>query len=225
MNIEIPGVIVDNAMELAAQEAIIEHGFASAGEAYAKIRDERLYKSEYHSFDSYCRERWNLSRDMVDRIIGGVKVLTNCQHFHPANEGQARELKGLEPDAVQAVMEEAQKHGKVTASTIKTARLWLDIRALSEQGKSIYQICTELGTNDRTVRRALKSEDDETESVSPEGTFECDGNDGFDAGFRVFRSYLLTLTANPTEPQIQALRKILQRGMNRLDKVEKESQK
>jgi hypothetical protein len=52
--------------------------------------------------------------------------------------------------------------------------------------------------------------------------FECDGNDGFDAGYKIFRSFLLTLTENPTEQQIQKLRKMLQQGMNRLDKAAKE---
>jgi hypothetical protein len=46
-------------------EKIIEAGqqvFIAVGTALAEIRDARLYKSDFKTFEEYCHKKWNFTR-------------------------------------------------------------------------------------------------------------------------------------------------------------------
>lgn len=123
--------------ELEVQEAVIERGvqaFTDIGLALAKIRDDRLYRQEYTSFEVYCQTRWQLSRSRAYRLIDAASVTDAMEAALelspigdtpiPTNEGQARELVGLAPDDALDVMRRANEatNGKPTASAIRDAR-------------------------------------------------------------------------------------------------------
>lgn len=100
---------VDEREHLAECEIIIEAGLASfveVGEALAQVRDSRLYRAEYGTFEDYCRERWGLSRKRSYDLMAAsstVKALSpNGDNPIPENEGQARALAPLrdDPDAM-----------------------------------------------------------------------------------------------------------------------------
>jgi hypothetical protein len=57
---------------LATAEASVESGLTSAGEALRIIRDQRLYRAEYSSFETYCRERWRYSSRWANMQIAAV---------------------------------------------------------------------------------------------------------------------------------------------------------
>jgi hypothetical protein len=53
--------LVDLQKALAQCEGVIERGmksFIEVGTALLKIRDERLYRENYGTFEEYCRKRW-----------------------------------------------------------------------------------------------------------------------------------------------------------------------
>ncbi len=82
---------------LASLEAVIEKGlttFMEVGAALREIRDQRLYKSEYKSFEQYCRERWGWSRRHANYQIAAVNLVDNLGTMvpKPENERQARAL-------------------------------------------------------------------------------------------------------------------------------------
>ena len=113
---------------LTQAEAKIERGiksFIEVGDALAQVRDQRLYREEFGTFEVYCHERWGLSRSRVYRLIdaSGVTQMSPIGD-KPTSEGQARELVGLEPKEVGEVMRKASETtgGKVTAKAIKEAR-------------------------------------------------------------------------------------------------------
>ena len=57
---------------LAEREATIERGkkrLVDMGWALGIVRDLRLYKREYRSFDKYCRAKWGCSRQRAYRLI------------------------------------------------------------------------------------------------------------------------------------------------------------
>lgn len=57
-------------------ETVIEHGlttFVEVGEALAAIRDARLYRAEYATFEDYCQERWSMGRRRADQLIGAAQ--------------------------------------------------------------------------------------------------------------------------------------------------------
>jgi hypothetical protein len=61
---------------LSELETTIERGlktFVEVGNALAEIRDSRLYRESYATFEDYCRERWGMSkRHAVSCIAAAV---------------------------------------------------------------------------------------------------------------------------------------------------------
>lgn len=116
--------------ELARHEAVIESGlgsFVAVGLALLGIRDAKLYRAGYKTFDAYCRSRWKMERTYAHRLIEGAIVVQNVAHGQqiapPQNERQARELAKLEePEAQAAAWQRAFEEsadGVVTAAKVK----------------------------------------------------------------------------------------------------------
>jgi hypothetical protein len=117
------------ARELERCEAVIRMhlgAFIEAGTALLKIRDAKLYRASYSTFEAYCRNRWGFGRIHAHRLIGASGVAENLLPTGniPANEAQARPLVGLAPDQQRDAWTEAvatAPDGKVTAAHVKAA--------------------------------------------------------------------------------------------------------
>ena len=116
---------------LAECEATIERGFrtfAEVGSALLEIRDSRLYRSEFGTFEDYCQTRWGMDRRNANRTIEAAIVVGELGSIDPklapTNVGQARELVGLPAETAAAVMTAAvdATGGKPTAAAIREAR-------------------------------------------------------------------------------------------------------
>ncbi len=101
---------LDGSQESSLQdlEAVIEQGlkiFLKVGAALLSIRDRRLYREDFPTFEDYCRERWGWSKTHVNRQIDAAKVVQNLTPIgvKPQNEAQARELTRLTPDQQRTV--------------------------------------------------------------------------------------------------------------------------
>jgi hypothetical protein len=107
-------------------EAVIERGvktFVEVGQALLRIRDERLYRVDYKTFEEYCRDRWGWNRRYANRQIEAAGVVENLTPMGvtpeilgpmgpiPQNERQARELAPLPPDGQRAVWNQAVANG------------------------------------------------------------------------------------------------------------------
>jgi hypothetical protein len=89
-------------------EKAIERGldtFYQVGNALAEIRESRLYRISYATFEDYCLERWKMSRPRAYQLMGAASVLNNLSTIvdKPTTESQARELASFEPDVQKAV--------------------------------------------------------------------------------------------------------------------------
>jgi len=113
--------------ELARCEGIIERGlrtFTEVGNALLRIRDGRLYRAEFATFEAYCRERWGMRHNYADRLIRAAVTVTNLVPTGtiPSSERQARPLTRLAPEqqapAWQRAVETAPD-GKVTAAHVR----------------------------------------------------------------------------------------------------------
>lgn len=84
---------------LKQHEAIIEHGktaFVEVGLALKAIRDGRLYRAEYDTFDDYCLGRWDWDVRNASYYIGAACVVRQIGTQVPNLEfTQARELARL----------------------------------------------------------------------------------------------------------------------------------
>lgn len=98
----------DESRRLKECERIIHRGletFYEVGNALAEIRESRLYRIAYGSFEDYCRERWQMSRFYAHRLIDAAQVVDNLLPIGnvPTSESQARELAPFDADVQKAV--------------------------------------------------------------------------------------------------------------------------
>lgn len=115
--------------ELVDLEAVIERGmqtFVEVGNALQLIREKRLYRVDFGTFEDYCQERWGWERRHSYRLMDAAEAvgsLSPMGHIPiPANERQARELaKAPEEQRVEVwatVVEEAGE-SRITAKKVK----------------------------------------------------------------------------------------------------------
>lgn len=116
------------AMDLLVAEEIIEKhqkSFLEVGAALVAIKDGRLYRSEYKTFEEYVCSRWGWTRQRAYQLISADSVAENVKHVLQ-NARQASELakapKEKQAAVVDAVAEKATKENrKPTAKDYKEA--------------------------------------------------------------------------------------------------------
>lgn len=112
---------------LSELETTIEHGlqtFVEVGNALMEIRDSRLYRESFGTFEDYCQERWAMSRSYAHRTIEAAQVVTNLLPIGniPTNEAQARPLSPLTPQLQREVwplVVDTAPNGKITANHVQ----------------------------------------------------------------------------------------------------------
>jgi len=75
-------------------------GYVESGEALKQIRDRKLYKDEYNTFEEYCEKRWGYCRQTAYEFMDAAAVAANVSsnlHNRPSKT-QALVLKALDPD-------------------------------------------------------------------------------------------------------------------------------
>ena len=85
-------------------EAVIERGmktFVYVGNALLEIRESKLYREAFGTFEDYCRGKWGFNRTYSFYMIEAAKVVANisvhnCERL-PQTESQTRPLIALEP--------------------------------------------------------------------------------------------------------------------------------
>lgn len=112
---------------LAEHEAVIERGiktFYEVGTALADIRNRKLYRADYGTFEEYAHQRWSMSRTRAYELMSAsavVSAIADTEMPAPANEGQARALSRV-PEAERATVwaETVERtDGKPTAAAVR----------------------------------------------------------------------------------------------------------
>jgi hypothetical protein len=125
---------------LSTCEAIIERGlrsFYEVGAALTRIRDERLYRATYGTFEEYCLKRWNWGKAYAYRQIAAAEVVANLSPIGdvPQTESQARPLVGLRPQEQRVVWGKAVEESKGKQPTAaKVEEVAKRIRQLLQKG-------------------------------------------------------------------------------------------
>ncbi len=89
--------------EFARAEQTIARGlksFLEVGLALKEIKDGRLYRSEYDTFEEYCVRRWEMSRPRAYALCAASEVVADLSpigdiRLLPENEAQTRPLTRL----------------------------------------------------------------------------------------------------------------------------------
>jgi hypothetical protein len=119
-------------LELVVSQAK-EH-FIAIGKALQEIRDSRLYREDYKTFDKYVEQKWGFKKSRAYQLIDASEVSTKLSTIvdesarvsEVKNEGQLRELKGVSTESIPAVIDRAVElagDDKITASDLKQARV------------------------------------------------------------------------------------------------------
>jgi len=132
------------ATDLAQHEATIDRGlktFYEVGNALVAIRDGRLYRGQFDTFEDYCQGRWGIARNYANKMIAAAGIIRNLGTIVPTdaspivgilpvNEAQTRPLALLEPEQQREAWQravESAPNGKVTGAHV--ARVVEDMRS------------------------------------------------------------------------------------------------
>ena len=121
---------IDESHELERCEIVIKQGlqtFIEVGQALMTIREKRLYRIGFKTFEDYCVGRWGMVQQSATRLIRAYETVTNLQSepmgsVLPQSERQTRPLTSLEPEIQKEVWKEVvQTHGnKITYTNVQT---------------------------------------------------------------------------------------------------------
>lgn len=163
---------ISEAKRLSDCEAVIEQGlqtFYEVGSALAEIRDLRLYRAIYPTFEGYCRERWSMSKTHANRLIESNATIENLTPIgvKPATESQARELAPLndQPELQRQVWQhvvENAPQGKVTAAYVReVVEQMTDVErdTVKKMGKLIARVQDEKNQKDNLLKFPADSQD------------------------------------------------------------------
>jgi len=122
--------------QLKSSEAIIEKtlgAFAKCGIELARIKDNRLYREKYGTFEEYVKVRWGFERNYAYRLIEAAEVKRDIEKVYPngiqiTNERQARALAVVPKESRARVYKQAVKTGDTTAAGIQKAAAQIVIR-------------------------------------------------------------------------------------------------
>ena len=86
--------------ELLHLEQKVERAFFIAGASLREIRERRLFRNSHATFEEYCRERFNFTRQAANYLIAGASVFeiltTNGCQILPTAERQVRPITSLD---------------------------------------------------------------------------------------------------------------------------------
>lgn len=115
-------------LKLGDLELIIERGlqtFVEVGVALAQIRDQRLYRAEFGTFEEYCATKWGWTDRRARQLMTASEVVVGMEETGTtvpvANEAQARELARVPEEKRAEVWERAvdKSDGKPTAKVVR----------------------------------------------------------------------------------------------------------
>jgi hypothetical protein len=116
-------------------EKVIESGVASflaTGSALKEIRDDRLYRENHKTFESYIKSRWGFEKSRAYQLIAASDIKDNLSTVVDVpkakeinNERQLRELTNVPAESLKDVIVKASEivgDEPLTAKAIKQAR-------------------------------------------------------------------------------------------------------
>ena len=136
----VKGLSGDELSTLEQCEQQIKRGlktFVEVGTALQTIRDGRLYREQYATFDEYCRERWNMSRIHAHRTIEAAEVAGMLPVGNTiTSERQARELAPLndDPTAMTKAVEQAEVKAKSEGRKVTSTDLKQSVASVRGEG-------------------------------------------------------------------------------------------
>lgn len=151
----------EEASALAEHEFTISQGlaaFVAVGLALLDIRERKLYRTEFKTFDEYCRRRWNFGARRGEQLMAAAEIAeemrTSGSGFTLENERQARALAGVPPHLREEVLDRVKEQGEQLTEQAVTRATIAILEEVREQAKE---------QADRAASAVLCDDDDEDE--------------------------------------------------------------
>lgn len=109
--------------------ALAEQSYISQGKSLREINTKRLYRATHPSFEDYCRQKWEISRQNAYTLIACYETIEHLfgKGFHeddlPRNVTQCRELLRLEKleDRAEAWAQAIAAADRITSEDVRSA--------------------------------------------------------------------------------------------------------
>lgn len=137
---------IDERNELERCEVVIKQGletFIEVGQALLTIREKRLYRLEFGTFEDYCLGKWAIERRHAYRLMDASTAVLNVSHgtqIIPQSERQARPLTPLEPEIQHEVWKEVVKQSEATNTPITAAKVQEEANKWKTINDELFQL-------------------------------------------------------------------------------------
>lgn len=126
---------------LSEYEEIIRNGkesFIKVGQALLNVRDGRLFRDSYVTFEDYCQKKWGFNRTRGQQLIQAAITIAETDGGEAiTNERQAREIAKVPKEKRGEVLSRAGASGVPTAASISKAAATKDPIELDKEGRAI----------------------------------------------------------------------------------------
>ncbi len=145
-------------------EAVVSKGIKAFKEVWGallEIRDSKLYRKEFRTFEDYCIVKWDLSIRHVNRNLKALDTLNNLGPIGPKTitESQLRPLTNLEPEMQRHVIKEVQEINPKAPTSL--------IQDVVNQYGGVNQVLKELKLNPDLVFNSEQELIDKAKSLVP----------------------------------------------------------
>jgi len=140
---------IDESHELERCEVVIKQGlntFIEVGQALRTIKEKRLYRISFKTFEDYCVGMWAFKRSEAYRLIDASVVISNLSPIGdilPKTESQTRPLTSLEPEIQKEVWNEVVKQSEETRQPITAAKVQLIVNDWKPVNEEIKEVKSE----------------------------------------------------------------------------------
>jgi hypothetical protein len=122
-------------------ERIIKAGqqtFVEVGTALMQIRDGRLYRAEFRTFEDYCQKRWGWSQNYGKRLVDASAVVGNLKSLPigrlPTTESQTRPLTVLPPEQQREAWQKATTRAAANNKPVTARDVTSAVQSIRDAG-------------------------------------------------------------------------------------------